>query len=61
MDMAKGEMRDFYFQWGRSCLEERASDGSVVQASDRTSNNYQKTGDLITAYRNNFNRTTICK
>ena len=47
MDMAKGEMRPT-FNEDAVALEERASDGSVVQASDRTANNYQKTGDLIT-------------
>ena len=47
MDMAKGEMRPTYNEDAIG-LEERASDGSVVQASDRTDNNYQKTGDLIT-------------
>ena len=47
MDMAKGEMRPT-FNEDAIALEERASDGSVVQASDRTDNNYQKTGDLIT-------------
>jgi len=47
MDMAKGEMRPT-FNEDAVALEERASDGTVVEASDRTDANYQKTGDLIT-------------
>ena len=47
MDMAKGEMRPT-FNEDAIALEERDDDGTVIQASDRTDANYQKTGDLIT-------------
>ena len=47
MDMAKGEMRPT-FNEDAIALEERDNDGTVIQASDRVTAQYAKTGDLIT-------------
>ncbi len=47
MDMAKGEMRPT-FNEDAIALEERDDDGTDIQASDRVTARYAKTGDLIT-------------
>jgi hypothetical protein len=47
IDYAKGEMRPTFHEDAIQLIE-RASDGTAIEAVDRTNSNYQKTGDLIT-------------
>ena len=47
MDMARGELRPTFNEDAVKLIE-RDNDGTAIVASDRTSANYQKTGDLLT-------------
>ena len=47
MDMAKGELRPMFNQDAVKLIE-ADEDGTTISASDRTSANYQKTGDVLT-------------
>ena len=60
MDMAKGELRPSHHMDNTNLIESDSSLGSSTAMTDaiRTTNGYQKTGDLITStlYRRNRNR-----
>ena len=47
VDMAQGELRPMFTEDAVKLIE-ADDDGTVISAADRTSANYQKTGDLIT-------------
>ena len=48
MDMAKGELRPTFNEDAVVKLIEADEDGTAILETDRTSNNYQKTGDCLT-------------
>ena len=65
MDMANGELRPSFHQDNIALIESDSSLENSTAMTDtiRSTNGYQKTGDMLdlTIFRNNIQRTTVCK